>query len=223
MASHRAGVFHGRHLNSVRRRDTWSPRQQIWANHRCRLSCCSWRKLALSGTGDIRRSQPETKTVLSVSDDSKNVVRKVDDRYGRAGASGCLQEGAPGRAARSPATAAVLILLPKTGKGCQLPQKPNGLRRRETAGKPGQKTKAITDPSGWFVKPLSRIGAQGRKPGRKDRAAVRCPPAPKRRRQKAWNANASDRLTTGPDTMRGQDDTHQAETDLQSKFLGKER
>jgi hypothetical protein len=89
----------------------------IWANHRCRLSCCSWRKLALSGTGDIRRSQPETKTVLSVSDDSKNVVRKVDDRYGRAGASGCLQEGAPGRAARSPATAAVLILFAQNRKG----------------------------------------------------------------------------------------------------------
>jgi hypothetical protein len=28
-------------------------------------------------------------------------------------------------------------------------------------GKPGQKTKAITDPRGWFVKPLSRIDAQG--------------------------------------------------------------
>jgi hypothetical protein len=114
----------------------------------------------------------------------------------RAGASGSLQEGAPGRAARSPAIAAVLILFAQTGNGCKLPQKPNGLRRRETAGKPGQKTKAITDPRGWFVKTLSRIGAQGRKPRRKDRAAVRCPPAPKRRRQKAWNANASDRLTT---------------------------
>jgi putative transposase len=40
--------------------------------------------------------------------------------------------------------------------------------------------------------------------------------------QNGWNARASDRLTTGPDTMRGQDDAHQAEIDLQSRFLGKE-
>lgn len=44
---------------------TWSPRLQIWASHRCyRLSCCSWRRLALSGAGDSRRNQPGTKTVL---------------------------------------------------------------------------------------------------------------------------------------------------------------
>jgi hypothetical protein len=32
-----------------RRRGTWSPRQRIWAGHRCRLSCCGFKTLGHSG------------------------------------------------------------------------------------------------------------------------------------------------------------------------------
>ena len=69
-----------------------------------------------------------------------------------------------------------LILFAQNRKGVPTAAKTDGLRCRETAGKPGQKTKAITDPRGWFVKPLSRIGAQGRKKERYSGCAVSaCP------------------------------------------------
>ena len=85
----------------------------------------------------------------------KNVVRKVDDRYGWAGASGSPQEGAPGRAARSPAIAAVLILFAQNRKGVP------------TAAKTEWPSTRI----------LSRIDAQGWKPERKDKrlCGVRLP------------------------------------------------
>jgi hypothetical protein len=38
--------------NSAKRPGTWSLRQQIWASRRCRLLCCSSRKLSLSGERD---------------------------------------------------------------------------------------------------------------------------------------------------------------------------
>jgi hypothetical protein len=53
--------------NSVRRLDTWSPREQIWANHRCRLSCCSRRRLALSGEGDRFEKDLQADTSLENS------------------------------------------------------------------------------------------------------------------------------------------------------------
>src|SRR5260370_7296754 len=43
-------------------RTSGSRRQQTWASHRCRLSCCSWRRLALSGAGDIRAPDPRDVT-----------------------------------------------------------------------------------------------------------------------------------------------------------------
>jgi hypothetical protein len=76
------------------------------------------------------------------------------------------QEGAPIRARRSPAIAAVLILFALNRKGLQTAAKTEWPSTQRDRRKPGQKTKAITDPSGRFVKTLSRIGAQWRKPGR---------------------------------------------------------
>jgi hypothetical protein len=76
-------------------------------------------------------------------------------------------EGAPGRAARSPAIAAVLILFAqKQERRANCRKNRMAFRRRETAGKPGQKTKAITDPGGRFVKILlsdRRAGVEARR------------------------------------------------------------
>ena len=45
--------------SSVRRRGTWFLRQQIWANRRCQLSCCSYRKHVRSGSEDTHtESEP---------------------------------------------------------------------------------------------------------------------------------------------------------------------
>jgi hypothetical protein len=70
-----------------------------------------------------------------------------------------------------------LILFAQNRKGvptAATAAKTDGPRRRETAGKPGQKTKAITDPRGWFVKPLSRIGAQGAEDRKEEQVAAVC-------------------------------------------------
>jgi hypothetical protein len=86
--------------------------------------------------------------------------------------------GGSRRAARSPTIAADAIPACPAGKWRKLPQNRMAEKLQEIAGV-GIPVR-ITNPRARFVKTLSRIGAHGRKPRRKDRAAVLCPPAQKR-------------------------------------------
>jgi hypothetical protein len=87
-------------------------------------------------------------------------------------------KGGPSRAARSPTIAADVIPACPAGKWRKLPQNRMAEKLQEIAGV-GIAVR-ITNPRARFVKTLSRIGAHGRKPRRRDGAAVLCPPSQKR-------------------------------------------
>jgi hypothetical protein len=103
------------------------------------------RRRALGGAGDTRRNQPETKTFLNLL---LMILKTLSAKFMIGTA----------RQARVDV--------------CKLPQNRMAEKLQEIAGV--GIAVGITNPRARFVKTLSRIGALGRKPRRKDRAAARC-------------------------------------------------